>query len=285
MVLCVVIGIFLMLIWFGMMFFLPSSSSGKNWIFKRDIYKRLLQHKPRQTQNLWIGFVGAKCQPETNDAVDRFKIFKVGSPLGRFVAVTMLIAMPVLMGTLYMSGTYRLLMPTGLNFDDVSKVAQVMNEAALVPPPALPPSLFAVSKEQLFESADRDWQKLDAGFMQQMLHLIVGMKLYGYEMVLLEGYRSPERQDMLADRGANITRAGAYQSKHQYGLAVDMAFMRDGKLVIAETDPWAMEGYQRLGMLARQAGLVWGGGWSLQDYGHIESPVSVKQLAVHKQKN
>ena len=285
MVLFVVVGIFFILVWFGLMFFLPTSTSCGKLIFARDICKRLLQHKPRINTKLWIGLVRTKFNHETLVTFGGFRLMKSGASLGRFVAVTMLVAMPVLMGTLYMSGTYRLLMPTGLNFDDVSKVAQVMNEAALVPPPALPPSLFAVSRDQLIESADRDWQKLDAGFMQQILHLIVGMKVYGYEMVLLEGYRSPERQEMLADRGANITRAGAYQSKHQYGLAVDMAFMRDGKLVIAETDPWAMEGYQRLGMLARQSGLVWGGGWSLQDYGHVESSVSIKQLTVRKQPN
>ncbi len=207
------------------------------------------------------------------------KSWKASAPLGKFMALTLLVAAPVLIGTLYMSGTYRLLMPTGLIFVNESQVAQVMNEAKLVPPPDLPPSIFELSSGQQFQSADRDWQKLDAGFVQQVLQVIAGMKTYGYELVLLEGYRSPERQDKLAERGTSVTRASAYQSKHQYGLAADMAFLKNGKLVISETDSWAMDGYQHLGVLAKQAGLVWGGGWSFQDYGHIESSSRIKYSA------
>ena len=57
----------------------------------------------------------------------------------------------------------------------------------------------------------------------------------------------PERQNRLAQMGTNVTNAAAFQSYHQFGLAADNAFLRDGKLVISEKDPWAMRGYQLYG--------------------------------------
>ena len=66
-------------------------------------------------------------------------------------------------------------------------------------------------------------------------------------MVLLEGYRSPERQDSLAGQATLVTKAKGGQSKHQYGLAVDLAPIRAGKVVISERDPWAMQAYTALG--------------------------------------
>ena len=63
------------------------------------------------------------------------------------------------------------------------------------------------------------------------------MKARGFPMVLLEGYRSPERQDSLAGQATLVTKAKGGQSKHQYGLAVDLAPIRAGKVVISERDP------------------------------------------------
>jgi peptidoglycan L-alanyl-D-glutamate endopeptidase CwlK len=93
---------------------------------------------------------------------------------------------------------------------------------------------------------------------------------YGYEMALLEGYRSPARQDLLAKMGSAVTNARAFQSWHQYGLAADCAFWREGKLVISEKDPWAMRGYKLYGEVAESLGLTWGGRWTMMDLGHTE---------------
>jgi len=93
---------------------------------------------------------------------------------------------------------------------------------------------------------------------------------HGYDMALIEGWRSPERQAELATQGSAVTNAGAWQSYHQYGLAADCAFYRDGKLVISEKDPWAMRGYRLYGEIAQAAGLIWGGNWKMLDLGHVE---------------
>ena len=103
---------------------------------------------------------------------------------------------------------------------------------------------------------------------------------HGYDMTLLEGYRSPERQAALAAKGSSVTMAGAWQSYHQYGLAADCAFYRQGKLLISEKDPWAMRGYQLYGQVAQQMGLTWGGHWQMMDLGHIELPKPGARAAV-----
>lgn len=121
------------------------------------------------------------------------------------------------------------------------------------------------------KNADRNWNKMNSDFVQRLLAVYKIMRdEYGYEMVLLEGYRSPERQARLLRKGTHVTKAGSYKSYHQFGLAADSAFIRNGKIVITEKDPWAMRGYQLYGKVAKSAGLVWGGDWRMKDLGHVE---------------
>lgn len=153
-------------------------------------------------------------------------------------------------------------------------LAALLDGEHLVPPPALPPEVFVTAEMQSerpeIATASRDWTLMDGEFRQRVLVLFQQMSERGYELALLEGYRSPERQAELAAMGPNVTRAGAFQSYHQFGLAADLAFFRNGKLVISERDPWAMEGYRLLGERAETLGLTWGGRWKLMDFGHVE---------------
>lgn len=164
-------------------------------------------------------------------------------------------------------------------FEDRAEVrdpvlAALLDGEHLVPPPALPPEVFVTAEMQSerpeIATASRDWTLIDGEFRQRVLVLFQQMSERGYELALLEGYRSPERQAELAAMGPNVTRAGAFQSYHQFGLAADLAFFRNGKLVISERDPWAMEGYRLLGERAETLGLTWGGRWKLMDFGHVE---------------
>ncbi|SHN11054.1 peptidoglycan L-alanyl-D-glutamate endopeptidase CwlK [Duganella sacchari] len=168
-----------------------------------------------------------------------------------------------------------------------TQVAGLLQGEQLVPPPALPPLVFTTAEVQLerpmLSTASRDWAMLDSAYAQRLLMAFRIMKeKYGYDMALLEGYRSPERQNTLAAMGSGVTNAAAFQSWHQYGLAADCAFLRDGKLVISERDPWAMRGYQLYGEVAESLGLTWGGRWKMMDFGHTE----LRQPGVmHKQGN
>lgn len=154
-------------------------------------------------------------------------------------------------------------------------VSWLLRGERLVSPPALPPEIFATKEVRLLQptlgSANRDWSLLEEDFRQRLLQVFKSMANdHGYQAVLLEGYRSPQRQTMLANSGPHVTNAGAFQSYHQFGLAADIAFLRDGRLIISESNPWAMKGYQLLGEAAEGQGLVWGGRWKMRDFGHVE---------------
>lgn len=155
------------------------------------------------------------------------------------------------------------------------QVAALLHGEQLAPPAALPPDVFTtaevVQERPMLQSASRNWDLLDAEFTQRLLLVFKIMKeQHGYEMAILEGYRSPERQDALARMGGHVTNARAGQSWHQHGLAADCAFLRNGKLVISEKDPWAMRGYELYGQVAESVGLTWGGRWKMMDFGHTE---------------
>ncbi len=156
-----------------------------------------------------------------------------------------------------------------------SQVAQILAGEQLVPPPALPPLAFATVEVQqarpMLVSASRDWALMNPEYAQRLLMAFKIMKeQHGYDMAILEGYRSPERQNKLASMGSSVTNAAAWQSWHQYGLAADCAFLRNGKIVITEKDPWAMRGYELYGQVAESVGLTWGGRWKMMDLGHTE---------------
>jgi len=192
--------------------------------------------------------------------------------LPRSVGLILLVAGCAVVGVLSLSNH---IAPEPLEVSDLYRQAHIqaaLNPERLVPPPALPPSLFLNSERPALESADRDWGRLNPDFVQLVLHVFSRLQERGYGFALLEGYRSPERQEKLAALGEHVTNARAFQSKHQYGLAADVAPLREGKLVISEKDPWAMAAYEALGEEAEKAGLVWGGRWSFKDYGHIEVP-------------
>jgi peptidoglycan L-alanyl-D-glutamate endopeptidase CwlK len=156
-----------------------------------------------------------------------------------------------------------------------AQVAALLKGEQLVAPSALPPLAFTTQEVELVRpmlaDASRNWGLLHPDFSQRLLLAFRIMKeKYGYDMALLEGYRSPGRQDMLARIGSQVTNARAFQSWHQYGLAADCAFWREGKLVISEKDPWAMRGYHLYGQVAESLGLTWGGRWTMMDFGHTE---------------
>ncbi|MDB5745785.1 MAG: peptidase [Massilia sp.] len=156
-----------------------------------------------------------------------------------------------------------------------AQIAALLRGEQLVPPVEAPPLAFTtqevVQVRPMLVNASRNWGLMHPEFNQRLLLAFRIMKeKHGYDMALLEGYRSPARQDLLAQMGGAVTNARAFQSWHQYGLAADCAFWRDGKLVISEKDPWAMRGYKLYGEVAEQLGLTWGGRWKMMDLGHTE---------------
>ena len=216
-------------------------------------------------------------EPRTSTP-DRFESSHLPKRLYWSAALVLLVGGLVVGGVFLMSGS---IAPEPLELFELDRQAHIqgaLNPERLVPPPALPPDMFVSSDRPALETADRDWGKLNPAYMQSILHLMARLESRGYRFVLLEGYRSPERQEKLANLGNHVTSARAFQSKHQYGLAVDLAPVREGKLLISERDPWAMEAYLALGEEAAKAGLTWGGVWWFKDYGHVEMTGSIAAL-------
>jgi len=194
--------------------------------------------------------------------------------LGVTIAGALLVAPPLVVFSLRGWHTLDAYDDTSIAQPD-SVVAALLQGEQLVPPPPLPPEVFTTAEVESVRpqlgSADRRWDLLDADFRQRLLLAYRLMREeHGYDMVLIEGYRSPERQTQLASLGAQVTNAAAWQSYHQHGLAADSAFMRAGKLVISERDAWAARGYELYGEVAQRVGLTWGGHWQNADLGHVE---------------
>ncbi|WP_297576898.1 M15 family metallopeptidase [uncultured Deefgea sp.] len=200
-------------------------------------------------------------------------------PVASFLLIVMVVLVTLKFNTLHVLAPF---LPQ--QYGQTAHIQNTLTEAKLAPPPALPPEVFinATRSQPSLAGANRDWQQLESRFVQQVLQVMKKMDERGYPLALLEGYRSPERQDELAQMANLVTKAKGGQSKHQYGWAVDLAPIKNGKVIISEKDPWASEAYQALGEEAEAAGLTWGGRWSFKDYGHIEKTGS---LAVLLQKN
>ncbi len=156
------------------------------------------------------------------------------------------------------------------------QIAALLAGEQLVAPKPLPPALFMTPEVELAlpraATASREWALLDPDFRQRLLLSMQLMRdRHGIEVVLLEGYRSEQRQAELVALGPAVTMAGPGSSYHQVGLAADCAFLFDGKLVISEKDPRAARAYALYGDVAQSTGLVWGGAWrEIKDLGHVE---------------
>lgn len=204
-----------------------------------------------------------------------FKIYFSWQLHKRYLAATALVLLlPVILATIFRS---HIQLEGYSDYEDEKDpvIVALLEGEQLIPPAPLPPEVFTTPEIQaerpMIKSASRDWLLLEPNFRQLLLRAYKIMEQqHGYTMVLIEGYRTPERQTKLAALGPHVTRAGAFQSYHQHGRAADSAFMRNGKVIISEKDPWAMQGYQQFGEVAESVGLTWGGRWKMMDFGHVE---------------
>lgn len=81
---------------------------------------------------------------------------------------------------------------------------------------------------------NRDLSLLAPFVKERVESAIYDVNRAGYKLRVFEAFRSPERQNSLYAEGRTkpgkiITNAKAWQSWHQYGVAVDVAYFVDGK--------------------------------------------------------
>lgn len=251
-------------------FFFPS---GRELIFNALVHfgSRIEQ----KLSGLETGAVNKSASLQRNIALKAGRLIRAIRRQYRLCLVFVCIVVVPSVIAIFISGKSRLEGFASSTYEVNVQIAELLKGEQLVAPSALPPAFFS-TKEALIErpmlvSASRNWDLLSSNYRQRLLMVFKIMKeKYGYEMAIIEGYRSPERQNMLAELGPQVTNAKAFQSYHQYGLAADCAFIRDGKLLISERDAWAMRGYELYGEVAESVGLNWGGRWKMMDFGHTE---------------
>jgi peptidoglycan L-alanyl-D-glutamate endopeptidase CwlK len=92
----------------------------------------------------------------------------------------------------------------------------------------------------------------------------------GFQLTVTQAVRTFAEQDALFAQGRTrkgpiVTNARGGQSWHNFGMAVDLAFVVDGKI------SWDDKLYSKIGKWASVAGLDWGGDWKkFKDLPHVQ---------------
>ena len=107
--------------------------------------------------------------------------------------------------------------------------------------------------------------------------------ILGHPILPVQGWRSWKDQNELFAQGRTregkiVTRAQGGESWHNYGKALDFAFM-DSQLKPdwGEDRPWEM-----IGEMAEATGLRWGGRWKVPDRPHLDWVTAGETLAALK---
>ena len=134
---------------------------------------------------------------------------------------------------------------------------------------------------------DTDISRLAPLFAARVAVTLSRARIAGLDPLIFEAWRSDERQRWLYGVGRThslgrtpVTNAqSALYSWHGYGLAVD---------IVSRSKLWDDESFfERLALIAKVAGLDWGGDWSSRDlphfqYGTLRAGPSAKARALMK---
>jgi hypothetical protein len=127
----------------------------------------------------------------------------------------------------------------------------------------------------------RDLGTLHPVCKRAFLQLETDLIAAGNPLRVFEGWRSPDRQDRLERSGRNVTKAAAWESAHQYGLACDFAVpvkRNGGWSWVADTKHW-----RELAVLAARQGLhVPSPGWDPGDGEHPSWPSLKAVLSTYR---
>jgi peptidoglycan LD-endopeptidase CwlK len=99
---------------------------------------------------------------------------------------------------------------------------------------------------------------------RKALQLIELAAAENYTLIVTQGLRTFAEQDALFRKRPKVTNARGGQSSHNYGVAVDFAFVVGGKI------SWDEKLYKNIGRWTNQLGLTWGGFWKFVDMPHVQ---------------
>jgi peptidoglycan L-alanyl-D-glutamate endopeptidase CwlK len=96
-----------------------------------------------------------------------------------------------------------------------------------------------------------DLDRLHYDVYQRIMMVLKSLEVQDIPLAVYETYRTPERQDYLFAQGRThpgkiVTYARSWESFHQYGLAVDMAFKVNGQWTWDEPRKGMWEDYHRI---------------------------------------
>ena len=122
-----------------------------------------------------------------------------------------------------------------------------------------------------------DLNSLHPYFRDQIIQLLNACKSQGIELEIVEAFRTHAKQGEYFGMGRKYTRSLGGQSKHQYGVAIDVVPMVD------DVPQWDNQHlWKKIGMIGEKLGLRWGGRWRAPyDPAHFEwsGGISTYQLS------
>lgn len=118
---------------------------------------------------------------------------------------------------------------------------------------------------------ERVWKGVSPALREKVEAVLAQLAAEGFDIRVVEGYRSPERQAALLASASGVTSVGSWGSCHNYGLALDARVFINGAPSWDLDDPHVLAGFMRFGELSEMVGLNWGGRWTApRDYPHVE---------------
>lgn len=139
------------------------------------------------------------------------------------------------------------------------------------------PSSFSIdsNSQNIISSLDESMKPYARAFLE-------AAGAAGLKLTLTQGYRSKEYQERLYEQGrttpgAVVTNAKPGLSKHNFGVAIDVAPLNEHGKAYWPNDEKLWE---QIGQIGESVGLKWGGRWSkFKDRPHFEHPdYSMKDL-------
>jgi peptidoglycan L-alanyl-D-glutamate endopeptidase CwlK len=114
--------------------------------------------------------------------------------------------------------------------------------------------------------------RLDPSIQSKAKEVLIRANNIGIPLVITQGLRTSLEQQKLYDQGRTtpgpiVTKAKPGISWHNYGLAFDVAVLKDGKAT------WPNDNFlwNRIGMVGKTVGLQWGGDFTtIKDLPHFE---------------
>lgn len=111
---------------------------------------------------------------------------------------------------------------------------------------------------------------LNPKFNNLLRAFIIQANREGLDVDVHMDYRSVDKQNELFAQGRTkpgkvVTNARGGLSWHNYGLAADVVFKKNGKWSWSEEHDW-----KKLGEIGKKCGLEWGGDWKRPDRPHFQ---------------